>query len=61
MFPFGFMIACSVCVGKAVGENNPALAIKYSKVISMYAFIMDLGLGAFIVNFKREIAELFTN
>jgi Na+-driven multidrug efflux pump len=61
MFPFGFNIACAVCVGMAMGDNNPALAVKYSKMISMYAFIMDLGLGAFIVNFKREIAQLFTD
>ena len=60
MFPMGFSVAASACVGSALGQGNSALAIGYVRRLIIYAFVMGLLLCSFLSIFRVQVAEFFT-
>jgi MATE family multidrug resistance protein len=61
MFPLGAHIACSVCVGKSMGEGLPDKAKCYTKLCTFYSFCLNLAFGSLIYQFRTEIARFFTD
>ena len=60
MFPFGFQIGSTTCVGNAIGEKNIRLAKIFSRLSVLYSFIIASILAVLIYFYKHEIATSYT-
>lgn len=60
MFPFGFAIGATSCVGNAIGERKAHLAKMFSWLAILYSTLTNIVLALLVNYFSKEIALTYT-